>query len=99
MITLAMGFGIYFSFLKIIHLNKVIMPDTERITNPSMGSNELGTETNEPRQTGGLSAGTDTQLHLTAAGSKKDKKEKQMEKDKKKIDRQAEFFEGDKTDE
>lgn len=52
------------------------MPDTERITNPSMGSNELGTETNEPRQTGGLSAGTDTQLNLTAAGNKKNKKRK-----------------------
>ena len=52
------------------------MPDTERITNPSMGSNELGTETNEPRQTGGLSAGTDTQLNLTAAGHKKSKKQK-----------------------
>ena len=99
MITLDMGFGIYFSFLKIIHLNKVIMPDTERITNPSMGSNELGTETNEPRQTGGLSAGTNTQLNLTAAGSKKDKKEKQIEKDKKEIDSQAEFFEADETDE
>jgi hypothetical protein len=75
------------------------MPDTERITNPSMGSNELGTETNEPRQTGGLSAGTDTQLNLTAAGNKKNKKEKQIEKSRKEIDNRAESFEGDETDE
>jgi hypothetical protein len=38
-----------------------------------MGSNELGTETNEERQTGGVSSGTDTQLHLTALGGKKNK--------------------------
>jgi hypothetical protein len=75
------------------------MPDTERITNPSMGSNELGTETNEPRETGGLSAGTDTQLKLTAAGGKKNKNKKQIDKDKKEIDRQAEFFEVEETDE
>ncbi|HSV12459.1 MAG TPA: hypothetical protein VLI68_16900 [Hanamia sp.] len=75
------------------------MPDKEIITNPSMGSNELGTETNEPRQTGGLSAGTDTQLHLTASGGKKNKKQKKIEEDKKKIDKEAEFFEVDETDE
>jgi hypothetical protein len=75
------------------------MPDKEIITNPSMGSNELGTETNEPRQTGGLSAGTDTQLHLTASGGKKNKKQKKIEADKKKIDKEAEFFEVDETDE
>jgi hypothetical protein len=51
------------------------MADKERITNPSMGSNELGTETNEERQTGGVSSGTDTQLHLTALGGKKIRKE------------------------
>ena len=75
------------------------MPDTERITNPSMGSNELGTETNEPRQTGGLSAGTDTQLNLTAAGPKKSKKQKKIDEDKRVIDKQVDFFEVDETDE
>lgn len=75
------------------------MPDKEIITNPSMGSNELGTETNEPRQTGGLSAGTDTQLHLTALGGKKHSKKKKINEDKKKIDKEAEFFEVDETDE
>jgi hypothetical protein len=76
------------------------MPDTERITNPSMGSNELGTETNEPRQTGGLSAGTDTQLQLTAAAShKKSKKQKKIDEDKRVIDKQVDFFEVEETDE
>ena len=77
------------------------MPDKEIISNPSMGSNELGTETNEPRQTGGLSAGTDTQLNLTALGGKKRKKDQQEKTndDEKEIDKEAEFFEVDETDE
>jgi hypothetical protein len=78
------------------------MPDKEIISNPSMGSNELGTETNEPRQSGGLSAGTDTQLHLTALGGKKHKKENKENKineDENEIDKEAEFFEADETDE
>lgn len=54
----------------------MIMPDKERISRPSSGSNELGTETNEDRATGGLSAGTDTQLKLTTLGGKKHKKNK-----------------------
>lgn len=49
------------------------MPAKERISRPSSGSNELGTETKEERITGGLSAGTDTQLKLTALGGKKHK--------------------------
>ncbi len=46
------------------------MAEKEIITNPSMGSNELGTETIEESSTG-ISAGTDTQLTLTALGGKK----------------------------
>jgi hypothetical protein len=49
------------------------MADKERITRPSNGSNELGSETSEDRITGGLSAGSDTQLKLTALGGKKHK--------------------------
>jgi hypothetical protein len=49
------------------------MPDKERISRPSSGSNELGTETQEERITGGLSAGTDTQLELTALSGQKHK--------------------------
>lgn len=78
------------------------MADKERITRPSNGSNELGTETNEDRITGGGSAGTDTQLHLTALGGKKhkkEKKEKEINEDEKEIDKEAEFFEVDETDE
>ncbi len=51
------------------------MAEKERITNPSMGSNELGEETNEEVRTG-VSSGTDTQLELTALGGKKHKTEK-----------------------
>ena len=51
------------------------MPEKERITNPSMGSNEVGTETREPASTG-VSAGTDTQLQKAALGGKKNKDHK-----------------------
>ncbi|MGN6249382.1 MAG: hypothetical protein ACTHNG_13600 [Ginsengibacter sp.] len=49
------------------------MPEKERIVNPSMGSNEVGSETREEAPTG-VSAGTDTQLEITALGGKKHKK-------------------------
>lgn len=52
------------------------MPAKERITDPSSGSNELGSETREDRVTGGLSAGTDTQLKLAALSGKKHKDNK-----------------------
>jgi hypothetical protein len=41
------------------------MAEKENITSPSMGSNVLGTETVEDHDKG-VSAGTDTQLHLAA---------------------------------
>lgn len=50
------------------------MDEKERITNPSMGSNELGSETEEDVPTG-VSSGTDTQTFLAAAGGKKHKKQ------------------------
>ena len=46
------------------------MSDNERTTQPSLGSNDLGTETNDTHVTG-VSSGTDTQLHLAAKSSKK----------------------------
>ncbi len=52
------------------------MADKERISRPSSGSNELGSETRESRITGGLPGGTDTQLKLTALGGKKHKDHK-----------------------
>ena len=51
------------------------MAEKERITNPSMGSNELGTQTNEEVSTG-VSAGTDTQLHLAALSTENSDKNK-----------------------
>lgn len=50
------------------------MADREQITQPSLGSNELGTETNDTHLTSGVSSGSDTQLHLTALSGKKHKK-------------------------
>ncbi len=77
------------------------MDETERITDPSMGSNELGTETREEVPTG-VSAGTDTQLFLTAAGGKKHKNktndDKQTEK-KRSAENENEFLEVNETDE
>ncbi len=59
------------------------MADREQITQPSLGSNELGTETNDTHLESGVSAGTDTQLHLAAKGGKKNKKNKKNSKDEK----------------
>ena len=59
------------------------MADREQITQPSMGSNELGTETNDTHLESGVSAGTDTQLHLAAKSSKKNKKKKKNSEDEK----------------
>lgn len=49
------------------------MADREQISQPSLGSNELGTETNDTHLTSGVSAGTNTQLHLAAHSGKKHK--------------------------
>lgn len=62
------------------------MADREQITQPSMGSNDLGTETNDTHPESGISAGTDTQLHLAAKSGKKNKKngkDSKSEKNKK----------------
>ncbi|MGN6530344.1 MAG: hypothetical protein ACTHK0_01145 [Ginsengibacter sp.] len=83
------------------------MDETERITDPSMGSNELGSETREEVHTG-VSAGTDTQLFLAAAGGKKHKKNKANDAKKTNEDHtnesqieddDTEFLEVDETDE
>ena len=50
------------------------MQEEERITNPSMGSNELGSEMHEDLP--GIYAGSDTQLEITALGGKKHKHKK-----------------------
>ncbi|HSN08243.1 MAG TPA: hypothetical protein VLS85_04350 [Hanamia sp.] len=50
------------------------MQEEERITDPSMGSNELGSEIQEDLP--GIYAGSDTQLKITALGGKKHKHKK-----------------------
>jgi hypothetical protein len=49
------------------------MADREQISQPSLGSNELGTETNDTHLTSGVSAGSNTQLHIAAHRGKKHK--------------------------
>jgi hypothetical protein len=78
------------------------MADKERITDPSSGSNELGRETQENHPETGISAGTDTQLHITALGGKKHKKNKDINDDEKVMKNPTsknEFPQSDETDE
>ena len=50
------------------------MAEKDRITNPSMGSNELGEETTE-RRGSGISAGTDTLTQMAAISAQRKKEE------------------------
>ena len=75
------------------------MSDTERITQPSLGSNDLGAESNDTHVTG-VSAGTDTQLHLAAKSGNKHKKN--VNDDEKVVinpNGEEEFLKSDETDE
>ena len=78
------------------------MAEKERITNPSMGSNELGSETSEEAHTG-VSAGSDTQLHLAALAGKKHKKSEGNVNDDELVidnnDTDEGFLQADETDE
>ncbi|HXS55052.1 MAG TPA: hypothetical protein VN726_02945 [Hanamia sp.] len=78
------------------------MAEKERITNPSMGSNELGSETSHEAPMG-VSAGSDTQLHIAALAGKKHKKsEENVNDDELVIDNDdigEGFPEADETDE
>lgn len=76
------------------------MADREQITQPSLGSNELGTETNDTHLTSGVSAGSNTQLHMAAKSGKKHNKNVNDDEDvvKNKHD-QEDFLEADETDE
>ena len=78
------------------------MADREQITQPSMGSNELGTETNDTHLESGVSAGSDTQLHLAAKAGNKHKKNKDINDDEKVIKKsngENEFLQANETDE
>ena len=56
------------------------MAETDRISQPSQGSEKLGTETTETHSRG-MSAGTDTQTKMAAASAQQ-KKEKDQHKKK-----------------
>ena len=73
------------------------MSEKEIITNPSMGSNELGIETDE-EYSSGVSSGTDTQLRLTALAGKKHNKNHKTNDDIQKEKNKAEFLERNKID-
>lgn len=73
------------------------MAEKERITNPSMGSNELGSETREEVVTG-ISAGTDTQLKITALGGKMQKGKNKTNDDIQKEKNKEEFLQKNKID-
>lgn len=71
------------------------MAEKENITDPSMGSNELGEETEQVRGKG-VSAGTDTQLHIAALST--EKKDHHVNKARESED-EMNFPEADETDE
>lgn len=75
------------------------MAEKEQITQPSLGSNELGTETNDTHLESGISAGTDTQLHLAAKSGNKHKKNNSEADDLQKEKNKEEFEELNNTDE
>lgn len=59
------------------------MADKKIITNPSMGSNDVGIE--KDTETEGVSAGTDTQLKLAAKSKRHHKKDQNINDDEKVI--------------
>ena len=58
------------------------MAEKERITNPSMGSNEVGEETTA-RRGSGVSAGSDTLTQMAAISAQRKKEEDQALKNAK----------------
>ncbi|MDE3214514.1 MAG: hypothetical protein KGM98_14895 [Bacteroidota bacterium] len=70
--------------------------DHKEITNPSMGSNELGRVSTEENLTASILSGTDTQMHLAALGAKKKKDENP---DHQAPDKKDEFTTMEETDE
>jgi hypothetical protein len=88
-----------FHFIKQLLIKLIIMSDTEKTTQPSLGSNDVGSETNDTHLTG-VSAGTDTQLHLAArSGNKHKKNVNDDEAVVKNQNGKEEFLEADETDE
>jgi hypothetical protein len=75
------------------------MADREQITQPTLGSNEVGTETNDTHLRSGISTGTDTQLHLAAKSGNKNSGKNNNAADKIKEKNKEEFLELNDTDE
>jgi len=76
--------------------------ENKEITQPSMGSNELGSESSDTNLTAKILAGTDTQLHIAAKGGKRHKKNKNINddgKDKGTPETNDEFLKLGETDE
>ena len=75
------------------------MADNERVTQPSQGSNDVGSETNDTR-VAGVSSGTDSQLHLAAKSDNKHRKNVNDDEEVvKNANGEEEFLESDETDE
>ena len=75
------------------------MEDTKRISQPTQGSEDVGMNTSDKRNTGAASAGTDTQLHLAAKSGNKNKGTNDDEKVVKNGNGQNEFLTSKETDE
>ena len=60
------------------------MAEKENITSPTMGSNQLGTETVKVHDKG-VSAGTDTQLHLAALSTENSDNKKNQPAENQKV--------------
>ncbi|MEO8108760.1 MAG: hypothetical protein ABI594_01950 [Ginsengibacter sp.] len=78
------------------------MSDTRNISQPSQGSEELGSETSTSRNPSSPSAGTDTQLHMAARSGKKHKDGEDVNDDEKIINNtagEADFLTATETDE
>ncbi|MEO8567694.1 MAG: hypothetical protein ABI419_01115 [Ginsengibacter sp.] len=77
------------------------MANTKKISQPSQGSEDLGTETRDKRNTGTPSAGTDTQLHLAAKSGHKNKNKSTNDDEKvvRNSKGQGKFLKPDETDE
>jgi hypothetical protein len=85
--------------MKILLTKKNFMSDTEKTTQPSLGSNDVGSETNDTHLSG-VSAGSDTQLHLAArSGNKHKKNVNDDEKVVKNQNGEEKFLSQDDTDE
>ena len=75
------------------------MADIEKAAQPTQGSNDVGSETNDTHTTG-ISSGTDTQLKMAAkSGNKHKTNVNDDEEVVKNPNSKKDFFKSDETDE